>query len=144
MKSNNRTVINLTSLLKTQIDGFLKSKLHEIGNKELVPSYGALLWVVYRHSGRVQIKTIYETLLNQKSSITEKINRLVKLGYLKKEACQEDKRVTYVIATEKALSFQNDYNLISLELVDRLFKNFTEEEIEQLIRLMTKAIKNIT
>lgn len=144
MNENNRGIATYNSLLRTQINDFLKNKLREAGNEDLVPSHGTILSLVYRNGGRVQIKTIYDTLLKQKPTITEMINRLVKLGYLRKEGCQEDKRVTYVVATEKALTFQQDFNRISQELITKVFDNFSEEEKDEFTRLMIKAIKNFT
>jgi Mn-dependent DtxR family transcriptional regulator len=44
-----------------------------------VPSYGSVLSVVYKNDGYVQIKTIYDSLSKQKTTITESINRLTKL-----------------------------------------------------------------
>lgn len=144
MNEKNRGIATYNSLLRTQINDFLKNKLKEVGNEDLVPSHGALLWIMYKNNGRVQIKTIYDTLLKQKSTITEMINRLVKLGYLEKEGCQEDKRVTYVVATEKALAFQRDFDLISQQLLEKVFEGFTEEEKDEFTRLMLKSIGNFT
>lgn len=144
MNEMNRGIATYNSLLRTQINDFLKLMLKEIGKDELVPSYGTLLSIVYRNGGKVQIKTIYDTILKQKSTITEMINRLVKLGYLEKHSCVEDKRVTYVVVTEKAIAFEPDFNRISKNLMEKVFEGFTEEEKDEYVRLMLKAIKNFT
>jgi DNA-binding MarR family transcriptional regulator len=67
---------------------------------------------------------------------------LVKLGYLEKEKSEEDKRVTYVVATQKALDFKEDFHEISNELFEKLFKNFSEEEKILFADLIVKAIGN--
>lgn len=144
MNEINRGIASLNSLLRTQINDFLKMELKKIGNDEIVPSYGTILAIVYRNGGKVQIKTIYDTILKQKSTITEMINRLVKLGYLEKHSCLEDKRVTYVVATEKAIAFEADFNRISENLMEKVFDGFTEEEKDEYVRLMLKSIKNFT
>lgn len=142
MNKKYRGIATYTSVLKTQIDDFLKSRLREISNNEIIPSYGSLLSIVYKNGGSIQIKELYDTILKPKSTITDMINKLVDLGYLSKEVCCEDKRVTYVTATEKASKFKTDFDKISDELVDKIFNDFTENEKEQLAMLMKKAMKN--
>jgi DNA-binding MarR family transcriptional regulator len=131
-----------TSQLRTKINEFLRDELKACGYGELVPSYGSVLSVVYQNDGPVQIKTIYDSLCKQKTTITESINRLVELGYLTKETCPTDARCTYVQATEKALAFREDFGRISKELRGKIFENFSEDEQQQLADLMVRAIGN--
>ena len=131
-----------TSQLRTKINEFLRGELKSCGRGELVPSYGSVLSVVYKNDGHVQIKTIYDSLCKQKTTITESINRLVKLGYLTKETCPTDARCTYVHATGKALAFRPDFDRISSELRERIFRGFSEEEQQQFVDRMARAIDN--
>jgi DNA-binding MarR family transcriptional regulator len=125
-------VASYTSQLRTKINEFLRDELKACGYGELVPSYGSVLSVVYKNDGYVQIKTIYDSLSKQKTTITESINRLVELGYLTKETCPTDARCTYVQATEKAQAFREDFGRISKELRERIFRGFTDEEQQRL------------
>mgnify|MGYP003780551439 FL=1 len=131
-----------TSQLRTKINEFLRDELKSCGYGELVPSYGSVLSVVYQNDGFVQIKTIYDSLCKQKTTITESINRLVELGYLTKETCPTDARCTYVQATEKALALKEDFGRISKELREKIFKGFSGDEQQQLADLMVRAIGN--
>jgi len=141
-KNKPKGLATYNSVLRTQINEFIKLKLKEAGNTELVPSHGSLLSYVYENGGRVQIKELYDVMLKQKSTITEMIKRLIKLGYLTKEASAEDKRVSYVVATEKAWAFRDAFSGISEDLQDKVFTDFTDEEAEEFVRLLKKAIKN--
>lgn len=144
MERSITAIATYVSLLRIKMNDFIKIKLKEVENYDLVPSYGALLSLLYKNDGKVQINTIYNTLLKQKTTITEMINRLVKLGYIKKEKCTEDRRVTYVVLTEKSLAFKDDFQNISKELLDQTLKGFTEEEKVEFVRLISKATKNFT
>ena len=144
MERSITAIATYVSLLRIKINDFIKIKLKEVENYDLVPSYGALLSLLYKNDGKVQINTIYNTLLKQKTTITEMINRLVKLGYIKKVKCTEDRRVTYVVLTEKSLAFKDDFENISKELLDQILKGFTEEEKIEFVRLISKATKNFT
>jgi len=142
MDEKNRGIASYNSLLNTLINDFLKNVIKETEYNDIVPSHGEILEIVYKNGGRVQIKTICDTLSKQKTTVTEMINRLVQLGYLKKENCTEDKRATYVVATEKAIAYRENFDIISQQLLNKVFKGFSEEEQNEFTRLMLKAIKN--
>ena len=142
MSVKQTNVATYNSRLRTKINEFLRDELKDSGYSELVPSYGSVLSIVYRNDGKVQIKTIYEELQKQKTTITESINRLVKLGYLTKLTCPTDGRCTYVCATEKAEKFRKDFKRISDELKDKIFEGFTQEEQEQFAELLERAVAN--
>jgi len=142
MNANPASAATYTSQLRTKINEFLRDELKDCGHDDLVPSYGSVLSVVYKNDGKVQIKTIYDSLCKQKPTITESINRLVKLGYLRKESCPTDARCTYVQATEKALAFRDDFTRISDELRNKIFGTFTADEQQKFADLMVRAIEN--
>ena len=144
MKVSPMGAATYTSQLRTKINEFLRDELKACGYGELVPSYGSVLSVVYKNEGKVQIKTIYDSLCKQKTTITESINRLVRLGYLTKETCPTDARCTYVQATQKALDFRPDFERISDELKNKFFSGFSEEEQQQFVDMMGRAIDNFS
>jgi len=142
MNATPMSVATYTSQLRTKINEFLRDELKACGYSELVPSYGSVLSVVYKNGGHVQIKTIYDSLCKQKTTITESINRLVTLGYLTKESCATDARCTYVQATDKAQAFQKDFERISRELRKKIFRGFSEDEQQLFSELMMRSIGN--
>lgn len=144
MSESYRGIVTLNSQLRELVDDFLKHKLKEIGHETLIPSHGALLSIVFRSGGTVQIKELYDRLPKNKSTITEMINRLVKLEYLIRVTCPDDKRCSYVVATEKAEAVQPYFKDISDELLNLFFQGFTEEEKMVFAKLMKKAINNFT
>ncbi len=142
MNENYKGIASLNSLLRTQITEYLKKELRSAGNNELSPSHGLLLWMVYKHNGKVQIKTVYDYSLKQKSTITEMIKRLVTLGYLDKVTCADDMRITYIVATEKTIAFKSTFDIISDKLITKFFQGFSELERSIFTELMMKAIRN--
>lgn len=137
-------VATFNSVLRVKINDHIKSKLRQAGCTDLVPSHGSILSLLYDHKGRMQIKDLYDILLKQKSTVTEMIKRLEKLGYIIKEACPDDKRVTFVVATQKAWDFKEDFDHISDSLIEKVFLDFTEDESEEFVRLLKKAIHNFS
>jgi DNA-binding MarR family transcriptional regulator len=144
MKATPSSAATYTSQLRTRINEYLRDALKTSGHGDLVPSYGAVLHVVLQHGGKVQIKGIYDDLCKQKTTITESINRLVKLGYLTKLTCPTDARCTYVQATDKLYDFEDDFKRISDELNAQLFRGFSADEQQDFVDLMLRAIDNFS
>jgi DNA-binding MarR family transcriptional regulator len=140
--SNIKGVATFNSVLRVKINDHIKSNLRDAGCTDLFRSHGSILSLLYDHEGRMQIKDLYDILLKQKSTVTEMIKRLEKLGYIVKEESPDDKRVTFVVATQKAWDFKENFDHISHSLLEKIFMDFTEEESEEFVRLLKKAIHN--
>lgn len=135
-------VASYNARLRTHVNEWLRRRLDEAGYGELSPSHGAVLSIVYKNGGKVQIKTICEALCKGKPTVTEMVNRLVRLGYLEKCACPEDGRAVYVSATPKALAFRDEFAGISRELRETILAGFDEREALELARLLRRAAEN--
>ncbi|MCA1075880.1 MarR family transcriptional regulator [Clostridium bowmanii] len=97
---NDKYIIYFISKTKKKMTRFIEKALKEKGLDELVPSYGNILTVLFNNNGKLSMKEIGELIGKDKSTITALVNKLSKLGYVKKEKCIEDRRITYIIFTE--------------------------------------------
>lgn len=72
------------------------------------------------------MKKIANIVGKDKSTITVLIENLIALGYVKKEESEKDKRVTYILLTEKSYAIQKQFDNISealLKMREILFVN---------------------
>ena len=72
-----------------------------------------------------------------------KINNLVKKGYIRKVRSDEDKRESYLEVTEKYLEYYNISNSYLLEVMERMEKRFTKEElkfVERVLEVMSEEL----
>lgn len=72
------------------------------------------------------MKKIANIVGKDKSTITVLIENLIALGYVKKEESEKDKRVTYILLTEKSYAIQKQFDNISealLKMREMLFVN---------------------
>ncbi len=130
------------STLKNNIDTLLKNELIKYGHSDIKPSYGMILYLVFNEGEKIQIKELYNRINKNKPTITEMINKLVKLGYLEKEVSREDKRVSFVKTTKKSLEFKDYFQKISNNLLKTTFNGFSSKEKQEFIRLFKKANNN--
>ncbi len=91
----------------------LISKIHEKGNKfilqelnsngitDLAPSHGDILAILYQYN-KLTMKEIAEKIHRTKPTVTVLVNKLEKLGFVKREKSSEDSRITYITLTSKS------------------------------------------
>lgn len=135
-------IVYFVSKTKKKMMKFIENQLQEKGINDLVPSYGNILTVLYDHEGAMSLKDIGELLGKEKSTITTLVNKLQKQGYVDKVKGQEDRRNTYVCLTEKGKEIESKFREISTEVQNTAYRNFTEEEKKELLRLLKKLNQN--
>ena len=129
----------------------LISKIHEKGNKfilqelnsngitDLAPRHGDILAMLYQHK-KLTMKEIAEKIHRTKPTVTILVNKLEKLGFVKREKSNEDSRITYIMLTQKSEDFKPIFEKISKDLNKMLFKNLTNKEVQLLDVLLKKMI----
>lgn len=91
---------------------------------------------------RISMKEISELISKDKSTVTTLVNKLEKLGYVKKITCQRDRRVTYLKLEEKAEEIVETVFQVANLFHQKVENILTKEEISTLFILMEKLIKN--
>ena len=71
------------------------------------------------------------------------VDKLVKEGYLKREAIEGDRRKTKLVCTTKAQPVIREGQQLQQEFVDHLFDNITQKEKEIFIKVMKTMDKNL-
>lgn len=70
------------------------------------------------------------------STLTTNVNGLEKKGYIRRERSQEDKRVVYVILTEKGKKAFYHHRDFHKKMIRAIVKDLSEEEMEILYRCL--------
>lgn len=137
-------IVYFVSKTKKKMTQFIEKQLSDKGIDDLVPSYGNILTALYNNDGELSMKAIGDLIGKEKSTITALINKLEKLGYVKKVKCKEDRRITYVQLTDKGRAIEPQFNMISKEVQKTAYKGFTPEEKETFLRLLKKMNDNFS
>ncbi len=134
-------IILLAGRINYKADRFLMQELRNRGQKGLAPSHGEILGALLM-KGKLQMKDLVTVLEKDKSTITALVNKLVKLGYVKKSSDPDDKRVSYISLTQKGKSFRPDFMEISKKLRKQAYRNITDDEKDTLFKLLNKINEN--
>lgn len=135
-------IVYFISKTKKKMQKFIELKLKENDVEDLVPSYGNILTVLYEHEGRLKMTEISNLVNKDKSTVTVLVNRLIERKYIQKEFCKTDRRVIYIVLTEKGKAFEPIYKKISQNINEVAFAGFDESEKETFLTLLKRMNNN--
>lgn len=139
---NDKYIVYFVSRAKANMIKFIENKLKENNLNDLIPTHGNILTALYESDKKLTMKEIAKKIGKDKSTVTSLVNRLISLGYIQKEKCTKDKRVTYISLTDKACDIEDRFNFISSQVKETAYSNFTEEEKQEFLRLLKKLSSN--
>lgn len=130
-------ILSLISKIHEKGNRFIIEELKNNGVDGLVPSHGDILVCLYKNNN-MTMKDIANCIHRTKPTVTVLVDKLEKLGYLKRAASDKDSRSTYVILTQKGEDFKATFDQISNNLNKMLNKNLSENEVKLLEELLKK------
>ncbi len=134
-----KQTLSLISKIHEKGNKFIIQELNSIGVTDLAPSHGDILAMLYQYN-KLTMKDIAEKIHRTKPTVTILVNKLEKLGFVKREKSSEDSRITYIMLTSKSEDFKPIFEKISKDLNKMLFKNLTNNEVQLLDELLEKMI----
>ena len=135
-----KEMLSLVSRIHEKGNRFIIEELKNNGAEGLAPSHGDILVCLYKNS-KMTMKDIANCIHRTKPTVTVLVDKLEKLGYLKREASDEDSRSTNIVLTQKGEDFQTTFEKISKNLNEMLYKNLSNKEVEILEELLRKVQK---
>ena len=133
-----REMLSLVSKIHEKGNRFIVEELKKNGAKGLVPSHGDILVCLYNQD-KMTMKDIADKINRTRPTVTVLVDKLEKLGYLKREVSSEDSRYTYICLTKQGLDFKPIFEQISNDLTDMLYKNLSDSEADILEELLRKV-----
>lgn len=91
------------------------------------------------HQGRQPIQAIGKRVLIASSSITYVVDKLEQKGYVEREACKEDRRVTYASLTDGGQELMKRIFPEHERQMDTLFAGLEPAEVAELIEKLKKV-----
>ena len=139
---NDKYIIYFISRTKVNMIKFIENKLKQNNLNDLIPTHGNVLTALFESDKKLTMKEMASKIGKDKSTVTALVNRLIDLGYVEKEKCSYDKRVTYINLTQKAIDIEDKFNYISSQVKETAYGNFTEHEKKEFLRLLKKLSTN--
>ena len=105
---------------------------------EVTPIQGMLLFFLQKNDG-LNLTQISQGLMLENPTVTGLIDRLEKLGYVKRSDHPDDRRVYLIYLTEKGNKVANKALPIIKKLNEEIKKGYSKEEIENFKKVLMGA-----
>lgn len=139
MKNN---IIALASRLTEKAHKLIVHELETRGIYGIVPSHGGILLQLFTGE-TYTMKELAENIHRTKPTVTVLVDKLVSLGYVTKEKCQEDSRVTWIRLTKQGEELKPHFMEISAVVNGIIYRDMSREEAECMERGLEKVIANL-
>ena len=129
-----------------QISIQLELRANEVlARKGLTAMQAHMLLYILRHSEEgASLTTIHRESGYSMASLSGLVKRLREKGYVRVERCVGDDRRKLLFATEKGCQLQETLDRSMEVLQDRLYDQFSQEELDQLDRMQKKMLHNLS
>ena len=134
--------ISLISRIRENANKFICKELETSGITGIVPSHGDIMAVLFK-SHKCTMKELAANIRRTKATLTVLVDKLEKIGYVKREKSSQDSRVTYITLTKKGLDLKPVFEDISKKLNNLVFTNISEKEGETVHKILEKINKNL-
>ena len=137
----NRSLVHYSGRLTEMANAFIAQELKSRGIEDIAPCHGDILIQLYKNDGAL-VTELARRARRTKSTMSVMVDKLEKLGYVRKMRNPEDNRAIGVYLTDKGLALHPTFESISESLNAKVFSPLSEEEADQLEALMQKVLNN--
>ncbi|WP_429146616.1 MarR family winged helix-turn-helix transcriptional regulator [Anaerotaenia torta] len=127
--------------IKQKANGVMLAELSQNGIKGIVASHGDVLLALFQKE-RMTMAEVADQIAKDKSTVTALVNKLISQGYVKKQRDYMDARIVYASLTPTGRELQPVFDQISERVQKIFYQSVTEEEKEELLRIITKIDSN--
>ncbi|MEI7433498.1 MAG: MarR family transcriptional regulator [Methanomicrobiales archaeon] len=110
----------------------------ECGLSDLTVKQIAYLKVIDQH-GEITFSRLAEITRNSKPTITEMINRFVRMECVFRERCPDDGRILYIRLTEKGQKIAKAEQAAMQRVIERMMNSLDQHELDLLVEILQKV-----
>jgi DNA-binding MarR family transcriptional regulator len=129
-----REVLNHLLMMKNECSCSIFS---ECGLSDMTVKQIAYLKVI-DEQGDVTFSRLAEITKNSKPTITEMVNRFVRMECVYREPCRDDGRILYIRLTDKGKKIAQAEQAALHRVIERMIDSLDEHELDLLIRILQK------
>jgi len=133
--------------------GFLMAKIRQVGgriserilkqhNIEINSAQGRIMFALWQKDG-IPINELAKKTQLKKSTLTSMLDRLAKLGYIKRLHSKEDRRKILIKRTEKDRRMEKKYVEVSVEMTRLFYKQFSRSQIDRFENDLERILNNL-
>lgn len=134
--------------------GFLIAKIRQVGERifvrrskqygiEINPAQGRIMFALWQKDG-ISINELAKKTQLKKSTMTSMLDRLEKIGYIKRQYSKTDRRKILIKRTEKDRIMEKKYVEVSEEMTKLFYKGFSTSQIHRFENDLERILENLS
>lgn len=139
--STNYPILSLAARLREAANRFLIDELAREGLSDITTACGDIFTALFA-GGPMTLTALAKRIRRTKATTSVMVDRLERLGYVRRADSPKDKRSQQIELTESGKAFEPQMNAIGKKLNERLLAGFADEEAERLSALLLRAVEN--
>jgi len=134
--------------------GFLMAKIRQVGGRifermlreydiEINSAQGRIMFALWQQDG-ISISELAKKTQLGKSTLTSMLDRLEKMGYIKRQRSRKDRRKILIKRTEKDKALESKYMEVSQQMTKLFYRGFSKNEIKRFEDDLARMLNNLT
>jgi DNA-binding MarR family transcriptional regulator len=134
--------------------GFLMAKIRQVGERifvrslkqygiEINPAQGRIMFALWQKDD-IPINELAKKTQLKKSTLTSMLDRLEKMGYIRRQYSKTDRRKILIKRTEKDRAMEKKYVEVSEEMTRLFYKKFSRSQIDRFENDLERILDNLT
>ncbi|MHC4062643.1 MAG: MarR family winged helix-turn-helix transcriptional regulator, partial [Planctomycetota bacterium] len=127
--------------------GFLMAKIRQVGGRifermlkeydiEINSAQGRIMFALWEQDG-VSINELAQKTQLKKSTLTSMLDRLEKMGYVRRQRSTKDRRKILIKRTNKDKTLESKYVELSQEITKLFYKGFSKTDLGKVLKNLT-------
>lgn len=133
--------------------GFLMAKIRQVAGRifermlrdydiEISSAQGRIMFALWQEDG-ISINELAKKTQLKKSTLTSMLDRLEKMGYIRRQRSKEDRRKILIKRTSKDKNLESEYVRLSQEHTKLFFRGFSEDQIDRFEEDLKRILNNL-
>jgi len=126
-----------------QVGGRIAERILREYNIEITSAQGRIMFALWQQDG-ISINELAKKTQLGKSTLTSMLDRLEKMGYIKRQRSKKDRRKILIKRTEKDKALESKYVEVSQQMTKLYYKGFSKSDIDRFENDLTRILNNLT
>ena len=136
-----RRVIHLLSRTRDRIQKRFQRRIDELALGGIAPAHGSVLYVLQQ--GPLAMQDLARAIERENSTATVLVDKLEKIGYIRRSVSPEDTRSNVVSLTAKGSRIVPKVMAASQQTVEQIFAGFSETDRGIFMQLLQRVYDNM-
>jgi DNA-binding MarR family transcriptional regulator len=134
--------------------GFLMAKIRQVGGRiserilkkhdvEINSAQGRIMFALWQNDG-ISINELAKKTQLKKSTLTSMLDRLERMGYIRRQRSKKDRRKILIKRTEKDRTMEKKYVEVSEEMTRLFYNGFSRSQIDRFENDLEQILDNLT